>query len=239
MVVDVSEEIAILKIIKNLMKDSSIIGVLVTNEEAEIIASLLTEARHRKDALNAASAALVALSRMSFSELTQDEAEYILNYTQDTIYATVRGPEKTIITGLINRFRMGSAKIDKYLTNFSQAATKISGIIQASKYPRKSLLGKVKKAFPEVTSIAVISTEGIPIAVDPKSDAIKISAIISAIFSSMRGVSERILSSILVGKNKQSLILHGLDENRLLAILVPQTVDTASYISKIKKVIKD
>jgi len=81
-------ETTIKTILDELMKDKAISGVLVTNTEADLIIDALSDKKHRREALMAATSALVTLSKITFTEQTEEKAKTILTYTDDIIQTT-------------------------------------------------------------------------------------------------------------------------------------------------------
>ncbi len=227
------------EILQELLRDSAIIGALVTNEEAEPLGFLIRGKGYRQEILNAASATLVSLSKLSFSRMTNEDTDYILGYTDKTLYITVITETELILTSLIDRFKMGSTKLEHYLDLLNRTLQQVSGVISASKYAKKSLLGMVRKEIPEASAIAVVSREGVPISVDSKFDSALISGLISAFYTSGTSFAKDLRVSVVVGKNKHSLIMYNIDERRILAVLVPKSQGSHTYIPKIRKIIEE
>ncbi|MHA1713851.1 MAG: hypothetical protein ACTSW4_07460 [Candidatus Ranarchaeia archaeon] len=227
------------EILQELLRDSAIVGALVTNHEAEPLGFLIRGKGYQQEIINAASAALVSLSKLSFAKMTDDTTQYIMGYTDKTIYITVVSEGDTILTTLLDQYQMGSTKLDRYFGTLSKTAQRVEGVISASKYAKRSLIGLVKKEIPEATGIAVVSREGVPIAVDTKLDSALISGLISAFFTSGRSFAKELRVSIIIGKHENSLILYSIDDSRILAVIVPKGCGSYIYIPKIRRIVEE
>ncbi|MHA2060104.1 MAG: hypothetical protein ACW976_04925 [Candidatus Ranarchaeia archaeon] len=225
-------------ILKDLMKDKAISGVLVTNTEADLIADALTDKKHRREALMAATSALVPLSNLTFAEGTEEKAKTILTFTDDMIFLTVVIQGKILVTALLNRYKMGETSVEKYRSILEKSALKIVGVHLASKYSKRSLLGKLKKAIPEATSIGILTKDGIPIAADTELDPALLAGAASAIYTSMQGVSDAIRFFIIVGEEKSALIVYTIDQTRLLAVQFENQENVTQFIPQIRDILE-
>ena len=88
--------------------------------------------------------------------------------------------------------------------------------------------------------IAIITKDGLPIKVQSTMPEPILSAISSAIFNLAGILLEQDLEYSIIGGENGSIILHELDQNRLLAIAVPEADEKklGSYIVRIKTIIK-
>jgi predicted regulator of Ras-like GTPase activity (Roadblock/LC7/MglB family) len=232
-------ESTVQEILQELSRDSAIIGALVTNQEAEPLGFIIRGKGYRQEILNAASAALVSLSKLSFSQMTNEDTNYILGYTDKTLYITIVTESELILTSLIDRYQMGSTKLEYYFDLLKGTAQQVVGVIGASKYAKKSLIGLVRKEIPEATAIAVVSREGVPISVDSKFDSALISGLISAFYTSGTSFAKDLQVSVIVGRSQHSLIMYNVDDTRILAVLIPKGQGSHTYIPKIRRIIED
>ena len=116
----------------------------------------------------------------------------------------------------------------------------ISDIIETSEILKDEIFKGLKRAIPNTLVLAIITKDGLPIKIQSTMPEPILSAMVAALYN-LSGVlleSEGMEYSIIVGENG-SVIIHELDENRVLALAVPESDERklGSYIAKIKAII--
>ncbi|MHA1472939.1 MAG: roadblock/LC7 domain-containing protein, partial [Promethearchaeota archaeon] len=98
----------------------------------------------------------------------------------------------------------------------------------------------IKRAIPNALAIVIITKDGLPIKVQSTMPEPTIAAMISAIYNLAGVLLDSGLEFSIIGGDHGSIIIHELDENRILAIAVSEGDEKIlrSHIAKIKAIIK-
>jgi predicted regulator of Ras-like GTPase activity (Roadblock/LC7/MglB family) len=117
---------------------------------------------------------------------------------------------------------------------------KMSAIIETSDLIKEEIFVALKRAIPNALVIAIITKDGLPIKVQSTMPEPTISAMISAIYNLAGILLDGGLEFSIIGGDHGSIIIHELDESRILAIAVAEGDEKIlrSHIAKIKAIIK-
>ena len=130
--------------------------------------------------------------------------------------------------------------LDTYINLLKKLAIQISAIIETSDLIKEEVFVAIKRAIPNALVIAIITKDGLPIKVQATMPEPMLSALSSAIYNLAGVLLGSNLEYSIIGGENGSIIIHELDENRILAIAVPEADERklGSYIAKIKSIIK-
>ena len=119
-------------------------------------------------------------------------------------------------------------------------AIQISAFVETSDLIKEEVFVAIKRAIPNALVIAIITKDGLPIKVQATMPEPMLSAMTSAIYNLAGILLEEGLEFSIIGGENGSIIIHELDESRILAIAVPEADERklGSYIAKIKSIIK-
>lgn len=116
---------------------------------------------------------------------------------------------------------------------------KLSAIIATSDLIKEEIFVAIKRAIPNALVVAIITKDGLPIKVQATMPESILSAMTSAIYNLSSVLLEGGLEFSVIGGENGSIIIHELDENRIIAIAVPEADEKkiGSYIARIKTII--
>ncbi|MGV9171341.1 MAG: hypothetical protein ACOC4M_08250 [Promethearchaeia archaeon] len=167
---------------------------------------------------------------------------------QEISYNLVTGKKYILITILTENITM-IAYLDRELADLEglnevikslrELALHISAIIETSGLAKEELFVAIKRSIPNALLIAIITKEGLPIKIQATMPEPTISAMISAVFDLSDVLIKDFEYSVIAGE-MGSIIIHELDNNRILCVAVPEADESklGSYIVKIKSIIK-
>ncbi len=224
---------------KALKENSALFHINIGTHGGTLLASV-----SRKDLkltvreITSASTSLLFLSSKMLTNSLNQEISHNLITGKDIFLLSILTENIT----LISYFERELAELEglaHHINKLKKLALQITAIVDTSELMREEIFVAIKRAIPNTLVLAIISKEGLPIRIQSTMAEPMISAIISAIFT----LSEVLLKgqldySIIFGENG-SIILHELDEQRILCIAVPEADDAKLkvYIAKIKKLI--
>lgn len=225
---------------KELQSTPAIIGINIgTPEGTQIASSFKKQIKMTMGEITAANSSLVFLS----SKMIKD------SLNQETSYNLITGKNKAILSILtenvtlmayLNRELAELEGLDSYITRLTKLSLQISAIIETSDILKEEIFVGLKRAIPNTLVLAIITKDGLPIKIQSTMPEPILSAMVAALYN---------LSGVLLGNNMEysiiggengSVIIHDLDENRILAIAVPESDGRklGSYIAKIKAIIQ-
>jgi predicted regulator of Ras-like GTPase activity (Roadblock/LC7/MglB family) len=169
---------------------------------------------------------------------------------QEISYNIITGREKMVIAILTENITMVSylnrelaelEGVNHFINKLKQFALKISAFVETSEFAREEIFVAVKRAIPSAIMLGIITREGLPIKIQSTMPEPVISAMVSALYNLSKVILEEqtVEYSIIAGENG-SIILHELDEHRILFVAVPEADESklGSFIAKIKTIIK-
>ena len=228
-------------LLNNEIKDQkSILGISIsTHGGTHIVSELKEEIQMTKSELSAASSSLVFLSSKMLSDSLNQKSSYTLITGKKRIILSILTDYMALIAYL-DRELAELEGLDFYIRSLRKFAIKLSAIIETSDLIKEEIFVALKRAIPNALVIAIITKDGLPIKVQSTMPEPIISAMTSAIYNLAGLLLEGGLEFSIIGGDHGSIIIHELDESRILAIAVPEGDDKIlrSYIAKIKSIIK-
>ena len=225
---------------KTLESSSAIIGINVGTPEGSKVSSRFKKAiKMSTSEVTAANSSLVFLSSKMLKDSLNQEVSYNLITGKDKIILSILTENITMITYL-NRELAELEGLDSYISRCQRLGLQISAIIETSEILKDEIFKGLKRAIPNTLVLAIITKDGLPIKIQSTMPEPILSAMVAALYN-LSGVlleSEGMEYSIIGGENG-SVIIHELDENRVLALAVPESDERklGSYIAKIKAII--
>lgn len=168
--------------------------------------------------------------------------------TQEISYNLIASKNLLIISMLINDVTMIShvdrelaelEGVDKVINDLKVFGLKVSVIVSTSNLIQEEIFVTIKRAIPNALVVAIINKDGMPIKIQSNMSESAISANISAIYHLSEILTGDMEFSIIAGE-MGSIIIHELDDNRIICVAVPVTEESklGSYVVKIKDIIQ-
>lgn len=225
---------------KKLIEENAILGINVGDHGGAKIASKFKKKidLSEEEVAAATSSLLFLSSRMLQGTLNQD-ISFNLTSGKEKIILSILTDNITMITYL-NRELAELEGMNYFINSLKRFAALISAIIETSDLTREELFVAIKRAIPNIISLAIITKDGLPIKIQSAMPDSMISALISAIFNISDILLEMNLEYSIIAGDNGSIIIHELDEHRILCIAVPEAEDSklGIYIAKIKAIIE-
>ncbi|MFW9875142.1 MAG: hypothetical protein ACFFG0_18715 [Candidatus Thorarchaeota archaeon] len=231
---DVSELIE-----KELESNSALLGINVGTLEGTKIASIFKkEIKMTTGEVTAANSSLVFLSSKMLRDSLNQEVSYNLIFSKEKIVLSILTENITIITYL-NRELAELEGLDSHIDRLQKLALQISAILETSDILKEEIFKGLKRAIPNTLVLAIITKDGMPIKIQSTMPEPVLSAMIAALYNLSGVLLESHMEYSIIGGENGSVILHDLDENRVLAIAVPESDGRklGGYIAKIKSII--
>ncbi len=229
------------ELLSNEIKDQkSILGISIsTHGGTHIVSELKEDIKMTKSELAAASSSMVFLSSKMLSDSLNQKSSYTLITGQKRIILSILTDYMALIAYL-DRELAELEGLDFYIRSLRKLAIKMSAIIETSDLIKEEIFVALKRAIPNALVIAIITKDGLPIKVQSTMPEPIISAMTSAIYNLAGILLEGGLEFSIIGGDHGSIIIHELDESRILAIAVSEGDDKIlrSHIAKIKSIIK-
>ena len=225
---------------EELKDQKSILGISISTHGGTHIVSNLKEDIHMtKSEIAAASSSLVFLSSKMLNDSLNQKSSYTLITGKKRIILLILTDYMALIAYL-DRELAELEGLDFYIRSLRKFAIKMSAIIETSDVIKEEIFVALKRAIPNALVIAIITKDGLPIKVQSTMPEPIISAMTSAIYNIAGILLEGGLEFSIIGGDHGSIIIHELDESRILAIAVSEGDDKIlrSHIAKIKTIIK-
>nr|MDO8117774.1 hypothetical protein [Candidatus Sigynarchaeota archaeon] len=187
----------------------------------------------------AATTSMLFISSKAIVKIADDDFRHVVTF----------GPKYILICFLTRNVSFGAVLerklveldgIESYINELNEVALKISAIIETSDVVEGDVFSKIKVAIPDANVYAIVTKEGLPLKIQAEHiDEARIAAFISAIFNVNTLITSEDAEFTTVFGHDQSIIIHVLDEKRLLAISI-ESGDTSTimkYIVKIKELL--
>ncbi|KKN50874.1 hypothetical protein LCGC14_0628330 [marine sediment metagenome] len=225
---------------KELQSTPAIIGINIgTPEGTRIASSFKKQIKMTMGEVTAANSSLVFLS----SKMIKD------SLNQETSYNLITGKNKAILSILtenvtlmayLNRELAELEGLDSYINRLTKLSLQISAIIETSDILKEEIFVGLKRAIPNTLVLAIITKDGLPIKIQSTMAEPILSAMVAALYNLSGVLLESNMEYSIIGGENGSVIIHDLDENRILAIAVPESDGRklGSYIAKIKAIIQ-
>ncbi|MBD3196387.1 MAG: hypothetical protein GF317_15115 [Candidatus Lokiarchaeota archaeon] len=237
---ELEEEIADI-IQKELEESKGLVGITVGTHGGTFLASKFKkDVFLRNDEITAANSSILFLSSKLLKGSLNQEISYDLIAGKERIVLSVLTQNVTMISYL-NRELAELEGISIYIEKFKKLSLRISAIVDTSEVIKEEVFVAIKRAIPNALVIAIITQEGLPIKVQSTMAEPMLSAMISALYKLSGILLEKSeLEYSIIGGNNGSIIIHELDNNRILCVAVPEADDSklGGYIATIKTIIE-
>jgi predicted regulator of Ras-like GTPase activity (Roadblock/LC7/MglB family) len=188
----------------------------------------------------AATTSILFISSKAASKIAEDNLKHVITY--GPTYILVCFLTRNISFGaILDRQVVELEGIDQYVSDLNELALKISAIIETSDINYGDIFSRIKVAIPDANMYAIVTKDGLPIKIQSDNvDEARLSAFISAIHSVNNLITGEDAEFTTVIGESQSIIIHVLDETRLLAISIPAGISSnlMRYVVRIKELIK-
>ncbi len=165
---------------------------------------------------------------------------------QKLSYNLVTGKEKVILSILTENITMIAylkrelaelEGLNTFIVKLKKLALRISAFVETSDLLKDEIFVALKRAIPNAIVIAIITKDGLPIKVQSSMQEPIFSAMISALYKISDILLEKTgLEYSVINGEHGSIIIHELDENRILCVAVPEAEESklGTYIARIK-----
>ncbi|MFX1499668.1 MAG: hypothetical protein ACFFDH_01740 [Promethearchaeota archaeon] len=225
---------------KEIESSSAIIGINIGTPEGTQITSIFKkEIKMTTGEVTAANSSLVFLSSKMLRDSLNQEVSYNVITGKDKIILSVLAENITTISYL-NRELAELEGLDSYINKLQKLSLQVSAIIETSDILKEEIFKGLKRAIPNTLVLAIITKDGLPIKIQSTMPEPILSAMVAALYNLSGVLLESHMEYSIIGGENGSVILHDLDENRLLAIAVPESDGRklGGYIAKIKTIIQ-
>lgn len=225
---------------KELESSSVILGINVgTPEGTKIANEFRSSIRMTMGEITAANSSLVFLSSKILKDSLNQEVAYNLITGKDRIVLSILTENITMIAYL-NRELAELEGIETYTNKLQKLALQISAIIDTSDLLKEEIFKGIKRAIPNTLVLAIITKDGLPIKIQSTMPEPILSAMVAALYNLSGVLLESGMEYSIIGGENGSVIIHDLDENRILALAVPESDERklGSYIAKVKVIVQ-
>lgn len=225
---------------KEINNRKSILGISIsTHGGTHLVSKLKKDITMTNSEISAASSSLVFISSKMLRDSLNQQISYNLITGKKRIILSIL-TENIALIAYLNRELSELEGLDSYITSLRKFAIQISAFVETSDLIKEEVFVAIKRAIPNALVIAIITKDGLPIKVQATMPEPILSAMTSAIFNLAGILLEEGLEFSIIGGENGSIIIHELDESRILAIAVPEADERklGSYIAKIKSIIK-
>jgi len=232
---DVSELIE-----KELDSAPAILGINVgTAEGTKIASKFKKEVKMTTGEITAANSSLVFLSSKMLRDSLNQDVSYNLIFSKEKIVLSILTENITMITYL-NRELAELEGLDSFIHRLQKLSLQITAIAETSDILKEEIFKGLKRAIPNTLVIAIITKDGLPIKIQSTMPEPILSAMVAALYNLSGVLLESHMEYSIIGGENGSVIIHDLDENRVLALAVPESDERklGSYIAKIKAIIQ-
>jgi len=233
-------EIDLTELISNeINSKAGILGIsIATHGGTHLASKFKKEIKMTKTEISAASSSLVFISSKILRDSLNQQISYNLITGKERIILSIL-TENIAMIAYLNRELAELEGLDSYINTLRKFALHLSAIIETSDLIKEEIFVAMKRAIPNALIIAIITNDGLPIKVQSTMPEPILSAMTSAIYNLSGVLLEGGLEYSIIGGEAGSFIVHKLDENRILAIAVPEADERklGSYLAKIKSII--
>ena len=225
---------------KELESASAILGINVGTPEGTKIANIFKKSiKMTMGEITAANSSLVFLSSKMLKDSLNQDVAYNLITGKDRIVLSILTGNITMITYL-NRELAELEGLDSRINRLQKLALQISAIIETSDILKEEIFKGLKRAIPNTLVLAIITKDGLPIKIQSTMPEPILSAMVAALYNLSGVLLESGMEYSIIGGDNGSVIIHDLDENRILALAVPEANERKlnQIIAKIKAIIQ-
>lgn len=224
---------------KELKSSSAIMGINIgTPEGTKIASSFKKDLKMTMGEVTAANSSLVFLSSKMLKDSLNQFFSYNLIIGKEKIVLSILAESITMIVYLDREFAELEG-LDSHIKRLQKLSLQINAIIETSDILREEIFVGLKRAIPNTLVLAIITKDGLPIKIQSTMPEPILSAMVAALYNLSGVLLESGMEYSIIGGENGSVILHDLDENRILALAVPESDERklGSYIAKIKAII--
>lgn len=234
-------ETDLIELIENqLNANAGLLGISVSTHGGTYLArKFKKEPSMSKTEISAASSSLVFLSSKMLLDSLNQKISYNMITSHKRIILSIL-TENIALIAFLNRELAELEGLDTFISLLKKFAIHISAIIDTSDLIKEDVFVAIKRAIPNALVVAIITKDGLPIKMQTTMPEPVLSAMTSAIYNLAGILLEEGLEYSIIGGEYGSIIIHELDENRILAIAVPEADERklGTYLAKIKSIIK-
>ncbi len=228
------------KIIQKELKTSAAIkGINIGTPEGTKIASVFKkDLKMTMGEVTAANSSLVFLSSKMLKDSLNQTVSYNLIMGKEKIVLSILAESITMIIYL-DRELAELEGLDSHISRLQKLSLQINAVIETSAILKEEIFKGLKRAIPNTLVLAIITKDGLPIKIQSTMPEPILSAMVAALYNLSGVLLESGMEYSIIGGENGSVILHDLDENRILALAVPESDERklGSYIAKIKAII--
>ncbi|MHA1932762.1 MAG: hypothetical protein ACW96X_09500 [Promethearchaeota archaeon] len=224
---------------KELESSSAIMGINIGTPEGTKIASVFKkDLKMTMGEVTAANSSLVFLSSKMLKDSLNQDVSYNLIIGKNKIVLSILAQSITMIIYL-DRELAELEGLDSHISRLQKLSLQINAIIETSDILKEEIFKGLKRAIPNTLVLAIITKDGLPIKIQSTMPEPILSAMVAALYNLSGVLLESGMEYSIIGGENGSVILHDLDENRILALAVPESDERklGSYIAKIKAIV--
>ncbi len=224
---------------KELESSSAIMGINIGTPEGTKIASVFKkDLKMTMGEVTAANSSLVFLSSKMLKDSLNQDVSYNLIMGKEKIVLSILAESITMIIYL-DRELAELEGLDSHISRLQKLSLQINAVIETSAILKEEIFKGLKRAIPNTLVLAIITKDGLPIKIQSTMSEPILSAMVAALYNLSGVLLESGMEYSIIGGENGSVILHDLDENRILALAVPESDERklGSYIAKIKAII--
>lgn len=230
----------IIKLIeKEINENSAILGINIGTHGGTFIANSFKQNTILSvPEISAAASSLLFISSKILNDSLMQEISYNLVTGKKKIILAVMTENITMVSYL-NRELAELEGLNQYVSKMKQFALKISAFVETSELIKEEIFVAIKRAIPSALMIGIITKDGLPIKIQSTMPEPIISAMMSALYNLSDVLLEEDFEYSIIAGNNGSIVVHELDQNRILFIAVPEAVESklGVYIAKIKAIV--
>lgn len=225
---------------RKIQENTWLLGINFATSEGTFIARKFKTEKESlsKIELAAASSSLLFLSKNMLKNALTQEISYNLIASKDLFIISILIADITMISH-INRKLAELEGIDTIIKDLKVFGLNIQAIVSTSNLLQEEIFVMIKRAIPNAFLIAITTKEGLPIRIQSSMPDSTISANISALYHLSEILTGDLEFSVIAGEFG-SIILHELDDKRIICVAVPVTEELklGSYVVKIKDIVE-
>ncbi|MFX0106317.1 MAG: hypothetical protein ACFE75_12630 [Candidatus Hodarchaeota archaeon] len=225
---------------RELQSAPAIIGINIGTPEGTKVSSKFKEdIRMTTGEVTAANSSLVFLSSKMLRDSLNQKVSYNLIIGKDKIVLSILTENITMITYL-KRELAELEGLGSYIQRLKKLGLQASAIIETSDILKEEIFKGLKRAIPNTLVLAIITKDGLPIKIQSTMPESILSAMVAALYNLSGVLLESGMEYSIIGGENGSVIIHDLDENRVLALAVPESDERklGTYIAKIKAILQ-
>ena len=230
----------IIKLIeKEINENSAILGINIGTHGGTFIANSFKQNTILSvPEISAAASSLLFISSKILNDSLMQEISYNLVTGKEKIILAVMTENITMVSYL-NRELAELEGLNQYVSKMKQFALKISAFVETSELIKEEIFVAIKRAIPSALMIGIITKDGLPIKIQSTMPEPIISAMMSALYNLSDVLLEEDFEYSIIAGNIGSIVIHSLDDTRILFVAVPEAVESklGAYIAKIKAIV--